>query len=189
MRAVCSTSMVFATRRDRNNSSTHVARGWVVGGQRAKTGQRGIDAEQSSDSFSAREEMSLSPDHALLSCVLWSFSTITAAGICMEKKNGGNGSTSFPSARDVFLPNITGLARASCTAFHASGRRGVLICQEAGMGWYGWDVSPRVSRQSQENTSWPRCNPHTFRYCLQSLQSALGNRAPPQARNETYYLN
>jgi hypothetical protein len=106
-----------------------------------------------------------------------------------RKKNGGNGSTSFPSARDVFLPNITGLARASCTAFHASGRRGVLICQEAGMGWYGWDVSPRVSRQSQENTSWPRCNPHTFKYCLQSLQSALGNRAPPQAPNETYYLN
>jgi hypothetical protein len=74
---------------DRNNNSTHVARGWAVGGQRAKTGQRGIDAEQSSDSFSAREETSLSPDHALLSCVLWSFSTITAARICMEKKKYG----------------------------------------------------------------------------------------------------
>jgi len=37
----------------------------------------------------------------------------------MEKKKPGNGSTSFPSARDVFLRNITGLARASCTAFLA----------------------------------------------------------------------
>ena len=92
MQAVCSTKrgprcLPHSRIGQQQARTSHAGGAWKDKG--LKTGQRETDAEQSSDSFSAREETSSSPDHASRSCILWSFRPLQQPASAWRKKKYG----------------------------------------------------------------------------------------------------